>query len=773
VTPRPPIFISSVSKELRSARQLVANTLQFLGYEPVWQDIFGSEQGDLREVLRRQIEPCKGVVQLVGQFYGVEPPTPDEEFGRVSYTQYEALYARKRGKKVWYLILDENFKADSKDEEPQELREFQAAYRKRVKAGANLYHSLTSSDALEANVLKLRDELTRLRRGVRQWAFAVVAMLALLVGAAVWLLSGQRHQEQTSERLTEIQQQTNQQLAQTSRDLVAVKEELQKWQQIINKFPSVEVQVRQEQPEQKPAEVEERTYAQLGKQLGVDPKTLREKLPIIAKQLKTAPGTTTYERANSAYVAKDFTDAEQLALQVAEESRKATPAHTAEVIKALELAGWSAEKRIQYADALSHFHEAEKLTDRHREPTEWSRVQYAIAWVLFDQGQYHDAEVVLAEVLKERESVLGPEHPDTLAARHYLARAVLMQGRDAEAEKEYRELVRLRAKVLGPEHPDTLTSRNNLAASLNFQGKYSEAEAEYRAVLKLREKVLGPAHPDTLANLNNLAGMLSRQGKFAEAETEYLAVIKLKEKVLGAEHPGTLTTRSNLGYVLAREGRYSEAETEDREVIALQEKVLGREHPDTLASRNNLAIALTGQGKHAAAIAESRAVLTLREKVLGPDHPDTLATRSNLANALNSEGKHAEAEAEFREVLKVERKTLGPEHPQTIQSRMNLANALRSAGKSAAAEAEFREAIRLQEKVLGPEHPDTLRSRMNMANALYSQGKYSQAETEYRAVLNLQQKVLGPHDSDTLRTESNLNLCLKAENQIRRRSLRH
>ena len=98
---RPAIFISAVSRELRSARQLVANTLTFLGYQPIWQDIFGTESGDLRALLRQQIDQCKGVVQLVGQCYGAEPSTADEQFGRVSYTQYEALYARQRGKKIW------------------------------------------------------------------------------------------------------------------------------------------------------------------------------------------------------------------------------------------------------------------------------------------------------------------------------------------------------------------------------------------------------------------------------------------------------------------------------------------------------------------------------------------------------------------------------------------------------------------------------------------------------------------------------------------------
>ena len=64
--PRPLIFVSAVSRELKTARQLVSNTLAFLGYEPVWQDIFGAEQGDLRAMLRAKIDECQGVLQLVG-----------------------------------------------------------------------------------------------------------------------------------------------------------------------------------------------------------------------------------------------------------------------------------------------------------------------------------------------------------------------------------------------------------------------------------------------------------------------------------------------------------------------------------------------------------------------------------------------------------------------------------------------------------------------------------------------------------------------------------
>jgi hypothetical protein len=191
MSPRPTIFISAVSKELRSARQLVSNTLTFLGYEPIWQDIFGTETGDLRQMLRDKIDQSKGVVQLVGQCYGAEPSSPDPDFGRVSYTQYEALYARKKGTKVWYLFMDEDFPIDPHEPEPDEQRQLQAAYGGVLKADSHLFHPLKTKEALEAGVLKLRDDLTQLRKGARRWAWGIAALLAFVAVLVIWLVFGQ------------------------------------------------------------------------------------------------------------------------------------------------------------------------------------------------------------------------------------------------------------------------------------------------------------------------------------------------------------------------------------------------------------------------------------------------------------------------------------------------------------------------------------------------------------------------------------------------------
>jgi tetratricopeptide (TPR) repeat protein len=693
MSPRPLIFISAVSRELRSARQLVANTLTFLGYEPVWQDIFGTEGGDLREILRQQIDQCKGVVQLVGQCYGAEPPSADEQFGRVSYTQYEALYARQRGKKVWYLFIDEHFPIDPCDRESAEARDLQAAYRRRLQADTHLFHPLTSAEALEASVLKLRDDLVHLRRGAKQWATGVAILLIISVALGLWLLHGQRG--------------TARQMGETKQAVAAMTEEMTKLRQGIMQYTQVEAQVRQSQSGQDTGGVQERVYAQLGKQLDLDANLVRKKLPQVAENLKSAPDATSYERANAAYVSNDYSEAERLSLQAAEEAKNAPSAKPSDIVQALKLAGLSAQKRIQYASAMAHFREAEKLMDRQRNPEEWAEVQHAIADLLLDQGRYNDAANILRDVVEVRGQVFGSEHPETLRSRNRLAYALWRQGRYADAQADFRQVVLLEEKALGREHPDTLLSRNGLAIALDDGGKHSDAEAEHREVLKIREKVLGAEHPDTLRSRNNLALALNRQGKYAEAETDFRELIKLEEKVLGPEHPDTLRSRSNLIVALGNQHKDSEAETEFGELIKLEEKVLGPEHPDTLRSRSNLAYALARQGKYAEAENDFREAIKTEEKVLGPQHPATLGSRGGLTSVLTSQGKYAEAEAECRDLIQVEEKVLGPEHLSTLDSCYNLAFDLARQGKIQEATQFARRAAESAVKVLGPNHPST------------------------------------------------------------------
>jgi tetratricopeptide (TPR) repeat protein len=748
----PLIFISAVSRELRSGRQLAANTLTFLGYQPIWQDIFGTETGDLRAMLRQQIDQCKGVLQIVGNCYGAEPTDPDPQFGRVSYTQYEALYARHRGKKVWYLFIDETFPRDVCEGEPEELRALQAAYRQKLRGDAHLFHPLTTPEGLEASVLKLRGDLVRLRRGVKQWAAGVAILLVISVGLGLFLLYSQR---ETTKRVTEAQ------IA-----VVSMSQEMTKLREGLLKYPRVEAEVRQSQTEDNPAAVQEKVYDALSKEIGVDAKVLREKLPDVAINIQRAPDASTYERANAAYVANDFMAAERLALQAVEEMQKAGTAKPSDIVQAYELAGFSAQKRVQFRTAMEYFRAAEKLTDRQINPTQWADVQHAIGDLLMEQGSYRDAEGVLRAAADTRERALGAEQADTLRSRTRLAYAQYRQGKYNEAIAGFRGIVALEERIFGPMHPDTLLARNGLAIALDNGGKPAEAEAEHRRILAIRDKVLGPEHPDTLRTRNNIALTLDRQGKHAEAASEYQQVIDLENKVLGPEHPDTLRSRSAFAYALDHQGKYSEAELNLRDVIRLEERVLGPEHPDTLISRLRLDKVLMSQGKFAEAETDFRNLADIEEKVLGPEHPDTLSALSGLGNALQAMGKHSEAAAHYREVIALEEKVIGPEHPNTLVNRNSLANAMMGDKNYTVAEAMFRELIALETKALGAEHALTLRSHRGLGNALFNQGKYAAAEPEYREVLRLAEKLRGPDHIETLDARYDLAGNLARQNKL-------
>ena len=522
-------------------------------------------------------------------------------------------------------------------ESPRNCAELQATYRRLLQSDAHVFHPLASSEGLEASVLKLRDDLTRLRRGVKQWAFAVAALLVISVGLGAWILQRQQH--------------ASQQMNDTRQELVEVQ---RKMDQLLHKgvaaYPEADAQMRRSYPgtgaqtRQYQAAVQESVYVELGKQLEVDPKVLREKLPEFAQKLKHEPNATSLERANAAYVENDYAEAERLALQAADEALKLDPGNPKSIVQALELAGLSAHRGIQYDRAMEHFREAEKFSDRNRNSEEWATLQDAIANLLFDQGNYGDSERLFRSVIETRSRVLGSDSRDALQSRYTLVKTLYMQDKNAEAEAEARQLLKLRENLLGLEHPDTIASRCVLATTLHRKGKYAEAEALYREVIKPAERVLGPEDLRTVSARDGLANALSSQGKDTEAEPLYREVIKLDQKGYGPEHPFTLADRMNLATTLQAEGKYPAAEAEYRTIIALQVKMLGPKHPDTLMSRNNLADMLDEAGRYAEAETECRQIIGLEEEVLGPEYSVTLNSRGNLAIALIGQGKFPDAE---------------------------------------------------------------------------------------------------------------------------------
>ncbi|KAJ5993903.1 FabD/lysophospholipase-like protein [Penicillium sp. IBT 35674x] len=350
--------------------------------------------------------------------------------------------------------------------------------------------------------------------------------------------------------------------------------------------------------------------------------------------------------------------------------------------------------------------------------------------------RYREAEQLYQNVLKYRETVLGPEHPDTFISLSVLGIVLSSQGKYEEAEAMHRRDLEGSEKLLGPEHPDTLTSASNLALVLTNQGRYEEAEAMHRRVLRDREKVLGPDHRDTLNSFNKFGLFLTEQGRYEEAEATYQRALEGLEDLLGPEHPDTLGCVGDLGLVHENLGNYSEAEAMYRWASEGLEKICGLEHPDTLGHINKLGSLLESQGKYDEAEVMCRRALGGSEKVLGPEHPDTLVCVGTLALLLESQGKDDEAEAMYRQALDGSEKVLGPEHPNTLHNVSNFALMLESQGKYDEAEAMLRRVLEGTEKlwkVREPEHPHIFTSVRNLCSCLDSQGKYEEAKAIQQA----------------------------------------
>ncbi|MGW1364968.1 tetratricopeptide repeat protein [Streptomyces chartreusis] len=117
-----------------------------------------------------------------------------------------------------------------------------------------------------------------------------------------------------------------------------------------------------------------------------------------------------------------------------------------------------------------------------------------------------NASIVRFHYLREtRQYRLGPDHPDTLRARHSLAWCRGEAGDPAGAVAALMTLLADRELVLGADHPHTLSTRGGLAYWRSEASDPAGAVAEFAQLLTDQERVLGPDHPDTLEARHDLA----------------------------------------------------------------------------------------------------------------------------------------------------------------------------------------------------------------------------------------------------------------------------
>ena len=132
--------------------------------------------------------------------------------------------------------------------------------------------------------------------------------------------------------------------------------------------------------------------------------------------------------------------------------------------------------------ALAAFQRAMALADPNSatEWKAWTDAAVSAASVLYDLARYAEAEPLLRDCLRLRESKSGPNSPGVAVVLNNLALLLQATNRMAEAEPLYRRALAIDERSYGPDHPDVAIDLNNLAVLLQATNRLAEAEPLYR-----------------------------------------------------------------------------------------------------------------------------------------------------------------------------------------------------------------------------------------------------------------------------------------------------
>lgn len=666
---KPRIFISAVTKELRTARQIVANTLMALGYEPVWQDIFGMEGEDIRPMLRRKIDSCAALLQIVGNAYGAEPPVPDEAFGRVSYTQYEALYAHSAGKKVYYLIAQPDLPRDAEPatidtprndssaamSDAVQRRELQENYFASIQSTEYIHYVVNNHSETELTVRRLKDDLDRLRRRFRSWMIGVSAALILIIGGVVWLMRGQPELKKsiqeaaknTAKQIEVTGEKTKEELEKSLKELANPAALAERIRKEIHATAEEKIKALSGQPGQG------RKIAQIERDRDVAAGRIDDLIKLIQEGLDEG-ASPVFQRAAD-LLQTDGTEEALAYLERRRESeldsarRHANQVKSAQAraesekelrnrsLKAIVLEAELLESKLKWEEALQRREQVAELAP------DWMNARNRLGVLQFQLARFQEAEPNMREAVK-----LATSPEQEAGALNDLSNLLLDTNRLLAAELLLRRALAINERAFGTQNINVAIQLNNLVVVLRFLGRLAEAEPLSRRSLAIDEQSLGGGHPRVAIDLNNLAQLLQLTNNKSVAEFLQRRALTIEEQRLGPEHPNVARDLSNLAVLYQETNRLAEAEPLLRRALAIQEQTYGAEHPNVGISLNNLGYLYRDMNRLAEAEPLLRRALAIGEGSYGAEHSDLGGSLAGLTTVFQATNRMAEAEPLMR-----------------------------------------------------------------------------------------------------------------------------
>lgn len=403
-----------------------------------------------------------------------------------------------------------------------------------------------------------------------------------------------------------------------------------------------------------------------------------------------------------------------------------------------------------YTRAEELFREVFEL--RKQSPSDDPREEFhsyqSFAQILKAVGKCAEGETMARKSYEGRNTLLGPEHRDTILSLHILIECLMGQQKYLEAETFCR-LALTKESDLGKNHLSTLLTLQQLGYICYGQGKKEETITHFKELLQ-RLELSNRKEKVQIFTLEDLMAISNELQRFREAQEHSQKLIHLTEKLHGANSLQVAEIAEQVAVVNWNGGAIQKAGEVFRKGFSIY-KTHGRTNDEAyLTATSSFAECLIKQNRLPEAQEYCLTCLALNEELSSSVRPPiSFHNRSRLARLLIAMKRYTEAETMATAVVSEGSQTLPPNHTAVLAARRTLARLKALTNRQQEALVDMRVVLFMDIELRGRVDRGTLETAHEYGKMCRQAGKFWEAECVLRAALRKKEVVLGVGNSWT------------------------
>lgn len=289
------------------------------------------------------------------------------------------------------------------------------------------------------------------------------------------------------------------------------------------------------------------------------------------------------------------------------------------------------------------------------------RARLAHGSLLYRNGRFADADVLLTQLVEARRQRLGDDHVLSFSARYLLAMNTLRAGEPREAQSMLDAVLAQQRAAYGRATRDTMLTLQGLTEAALASSDLPLARQLAEALVDDARDVTGDASPELAMAWSQIGNITFADGDYTAATAAYGESRRLYTQLYGADALATNIVTGNYADALRESGQVAESLVLQQQTLADVEQRFP-DQPLRLAPRlGNTARTLVAAGRPEEAVVHyARAIALYREHL--PEGYHYHVPAAYQAAALQASGRLDEARRVAREALAGLRAALGPDH---------------------------------------------------------------------------------------------------------------